>query len=356
MSDLPTTRRFAPAAILSVVAGLAGPVGLLFGYWCLYRINASDGRLRGRFLAHLGIALGALTTVALLVGGVAIGINHLRAVSGRVECVNNLRLLGGAIQKYHDNHGDTYPTGAHGPAELSPERRLSFHAAVLPWLEQRPGVAVNYAAIAGKLDFQEPWDAPANNAARTTTIPTYACRDDVGLLPDVHGTTNYVGITGVGADAALLPKDDPRAGFFGYDRVVHHDAVRSDIKAGTSYLVIATETPIDNGPWVAAGRPTLRYVPLSGQAIAEQAACVIATAGWGDGLGSLCAVPLLSLSPPNDVKYIGPGRPFGGLHRGGANVLHVDGSVVFLSDGIDAEVFRNLTQLANDRLDLLEPK
>jgi hypothetical protein len=315
MPDDKLSPRLSPAAVLSLILGLTGPPGLVVGYLTLHQINASDGRLRGRYLAYLGIGLGAITSAALLAGAFAIVINQMRVVSGRAECANNLRQIGGAVQKYHMDHDKTYPAGTNGPKEMEPERRLSYFATLLPYMEQRPGTNVKYADVAAKLDFHEPWDADANQTARQTTIPSYACRDDTGLLPDVKGTTNYVGITGIGPDAARLPKDSPRAGFFGYDRTVGD----ADIKAGTSYLVILTETTMDNGPWVAAGRPTLRDVP------------------------------------PDDASYLGPGRPFGGLHHGGANVLHVDGSVLLLNDAINAEVFRSLMPLRRDVPDAIEP-
>ncbi len=310
MADDKPTPRLNPAALLSVPLGLTGPLGLAVGYWSLYQINASDGRFRGRPLAYAGIILGALTSLLLLVGFTALGITELRASSGRAECSNNLRQIGAAVRMYYDQHDQTYPTGTIGPTDLAPERRLSFFAALLPTLEQRPGVSVKYADVVKEIDLHQPWDADANAKARQTTIPTLACRDDTGLLPEVRGVTNYVGLTGVGPDAARLPKDDPRAGFFGYDRVVRDD----DIKRGTSPLMILTETTVDNGPWLAAGRPTLREVPAEG-------------------------------------PYLGAGRPFGGLHRGGANVLHADGSVQFLNEAIDAEVFRSLTVLRRENAD-----
>ena len=85
----------------------------------------------------------------------------------------------------------------------------------------------------------------------------------------------------MGRDAAELPRGDPLAGIFGYDRIVR----REDLTAGATQTLLATETARDNGPWTAGGSPTVR------------------------GLD------------PTDAPYIGPGRPFGGMHPHGLNIL-----------------------------------
>ena len=68
------------------------------------------------------------------------------------------------------------------------------------------------------------------------------------------GVTHYVGIAGVGEEAAQLPTDHPRAGIFGYDRKVSHE----NIKDGLSLTMTVVETATANGPWTAGGRATVR--------------------------------------------------------------------------------------------------
>ena len=73
--------------------------------------------------------------------------------------------------------------------------------------------------------------------------------------------------------------------------------------AGISYTLMALETTLDNGPWIAAGFPTVRGIP--------------------------------------DVDpLLGPGAPFGGCHAGGLNALFVDGTVRFKSNSIDPALCR----------------
>ena len=81
-----------------------------------------------------------------------------------------------------------------------------------------------------------------------------------GLLGDI-GITNYVGIAGVGGDyAATLPISDPWAGLFGYER----KCAVTDITKGLSSTMAVSETLVDNGPWTAGGRPTVRGLDQHG--------------------------------------------------------------------------------------------
>src|SRR5207248_2816468 len=112
--------------------------------------------------------------------------------------------------------------------------------------------------------------------------------------------TNYIGIAGLGPDAATLPAEDPGAGMFGYERKL---SLR-DLGDRKSTLLAAVETARTSGAWTASGPPTVRGVEEGG--------------------------------PP----YLGADGQFGGTHRGGANALFADGSVRFLQDSLDPQVFR----------------
>jgi prepilin-type processing-associated H-X9-DG protein len=309
-------RRLSLAALLSVVLGLVpltGVPAMILGLAGLRAVNASDGRLRGRRLALAGMALGAVGTALLAVGIVLIIVFQLRSVSQLAECSNHLREVGMGINRYADAHGDQLPPGTVANAALAPERRLSWMAAVLPYLaEVRPGgrkpaPQKPWTALAGKLDRERAWDDPANVAAAGVNVPAYFCpaldRPDPFRHP---GLATYVGLAGVDPDAARLPKTDRRAGIFGYDRVI----TRQDASAGISFTMMVAETTRDLGPWVAGGPATVR------------------------GLA------------PDETRYVGAGRPFGGLHPGGANVLWVDTSVRFVKDTVAPEVFRSQATLA----------
>jgi hypothetical protein len=313
----PTAPRTSPAALASFLLGLAslalfaltGLPALLLGLRGVRAVNASDGRLRGRSLALAGMVLGGLGTLVTVLGTLAIVVIHLRTVSDRTECVNNLRQLGLALNRHVEAHG-AFPPAAVPNRRLPPRRRLSWLAAVLPYLAEGTPAGKRYEALAGRLDLRQAWDAPANADAVRTPVPVFLCPGHPDLSRQrqaAHAT--YVGLAGIGPDAARLPRTDPRAGVFGYDQGVK----LREVTTGISYVTMVAETAAENGPWAAGGPPTVR------------------------GLD------------PETEDYIGPGCPFGGLHRGGLNALRVDGSVRWVSDAVSPGEFRAQVTLSGKR-------
>jgi prepilin-type processing-associated H-X9-DG protein len=103
--------------------------------------------------------------------------------------------------------------------------------------------------------IDQAWDAQVNRHLATTHLQVYSC-PGIPILakPMEPALTGYIGIAGVGADAANLPRDDRRAGFFGYDRIVR----REDIKDGASKTMMVMESTTELGPWAAGGSSTVR--------------------------------------------------------------------------------------------------
>jgi prepilin-type processing-associated H-X9-DG protein len=172
------------------------------------------------------------------------------------------------------------------------------------------------------LDLDRAWDAPENQQAVTTALPQYLCpANPHRAAPGAPALTHYVGIAGVGPDAATLPASDPQAGFFGYKRrLARQDLVPDEAGdragpegRGTSHIIMVLETAHDNGPWAQGGPATVRSLD------------------------------------PAQRPYTGLGRPFGGCHPGGFNALFVDGSVTFFRDAFDPEKLEALVRLQTAR-------
>lgn len=217
---------------------------------------------------------------------------------GKNKCQSNLKLIGEGVYTYHAHFG-AFPAGTVPHHHLPPEKRLSWLVEVTPFFEGDNPFS--------RIDKTKGWDSPDNIAACNAIVPSlFVCPSSPIQSIQGTGVTNYVGIAGLGQNAALLPKDDQNAGVFGNDRQVK----LSDIKDGTSNTMMVIETSLDVGPWCAGGRPTVR------------------------GLDS-------SLQP-----YIGKGCQFGGLHSNGCMVLFADGSVRFLKESINSQVFESLSTIA----------
>jgi hypothetical protein len=311
------TSRFSALALISLVLGLASVVLLLIsgipaliaGYYGFRSVNYSDGRLKGRKAAVAGMILGGLGCLAGLVLLGAKGVTLLSEKSRGAECKNNLRRLGLALNQFHDEHR-AFPPGTVPNDALKPEQRLSWVTLLLPYLEPEalPDSKASARRVGkerqlyGQIHFQQAWDAEVNRAATTTRLPVCVCPSDGDPAARSSAWTTYVGIAGVGRDAASIPDfhppamvaKDPNAGIFGYDRWT----TRDDVTAGLSKRLMVVETMRDNGPWAQGGPATVRGID------------------------------------PEDNPPIGYGRPFGGQHRRGAYVLYADGQAEFVHDTI----------------------
>jgi prepilin-type processing-associated H-X9-DG protein len=305
--------RLSRTALLSLLLGLSSMVlfvvtgvpALFLGLRGLRAINASEDRLTGRRLAVAGMVLGGLGCLATLVGVFALVVIHLAVRARRVECANNLRQLGLGASRYADNHDLMFPPGTLPNPALPPEQRLSWLVVLLPYLGETDAARQRYKVLNERIDRGKGWNAPANAAALNTPLAVCTCPAHPDVPPH-PALTFYVGLAGVGPKAALLPTSSPRAGIFGYDRAVR----RTDVRAGLSFTMLATETAQDNGPWLAGGPATVRELA------------------------------------PDEEHYVGPGRPFGGLHPDGLNVLWADASVRWLNNNVPAADFRALATLS----------
>jgi hypothetical protein len=283
---------------------LAGIPALILGLSALRAVNRSDGGLRGRRLAVAGTALGGLGVALTIVGFFVVVVYELQVRAGRGVCLNNLRQIGLAARDYAADRGE-FPPAVLPYADLPPERSLSWLVALSPDLSEK-GAAERLVAIYDRLDQRRGWEDEVNVFAATTDVRLFRCPGDPRDPRLTPGLSNYVGIAGEGSDAAWLPDSDPRSGVFGYFR----QARPANFTAGTSRTLFAAETAHENGPWTAGGPPTVRGVDSA------------------------------------DSPLIGPGRPFGGMHPKGLNVLWSDASADFVGESASARFLADVSRIA----------
>ncbi len=175
--------------------------------------------------------------------------------------------LAAALKEYVRAKG-SFPRGtmarAADPERLidwAPDQRLSWLAELLP---QLPGG--DYAEL--QADPNKSWtDEPNLTLARMPVAQFLAPpREDQGpphmvVYPGqtgLFGPTHYVGVAGVGLDAASYKNNDPKRGVFGYDRVTKPD----DIKDGPANTIAVLMIPPEGaGPWILGGGSSVRGVP-----------------------------------------------------------------------------------------------
>jgi hypothetical protein len=308
-------------AIVSLLLGissllftlLTGVPALIVGFRGLREINLSDGRMRGRGLAVAGMGFGAVGICIFAGWIVVIVIHKARESAQRAGCLNHLRQMGLAIRMYHDNHGKSYPPGTIPNDRLLPTERLSWMASILPYYTDMdaanrkadPSTSMYYP-IVESLHKDADWDAKVNEEAVNRMLRVFLCPADPATTPpNEPGLTQYVGMAGLGPNAATLDLTNPSAGLFGYDRLVHPD----DIKGDESTTIMVTETGRNPGPWARGGRSTVR------------------------GLDT------------DDQPYLGKDRQFGGFHPGIVNILYVDGSARPFREDVPPPMFELLVPL-----------
>jgi hypothetical protein len=222
---------------------------------------------------------------------------------------NHRGLLNGLLKYVKTQNPPRFPqAAASGVVAMRPETRVSWIAELLPYLGHPDW----------HLETANDWNDARNGPVVRQTLPEVV-NPVFGPAKSASGypVTHYVGLAGVGPDAARLPADDPRAGMFGYDRQTR----QQDLDRGGAYTIAVLGVREQCGPWAQGGPATVR--------------------------------PLTQTPYVNGPDGFGSGQP-DGMVAGMA-----DGSVRFLSSSIDPEVVRQLASVhAPVKVDaaIFEPK
>ncbi len=206
-----------------------------------------------------------------------------------------LNQLGNRVSAYREEHS-RFPPSVWEQASLQQARPFSWLAGLDPALERDANLLPQWNL---------PWDDPLNDRfvrrkREDLLNPDIAPQASVDRYPASH----VVGIAGVGAQAADLPKSDPRAGIFGWNRSTRVE----DVRDGLSNTLLAAGV---------SQRP----------------------AAWADGKNSIRG--LTSEPYVNGPDGLGTGQ------QDGMYVLLADGSVRFLNKATAPVVVRRLAAMAD---------
>lgn len=199
------------------------------------------------------------------------------------------------------------PAGTIYLPNVPPEDRLSWAVGVLPGIDQRKQ---NTEELLKSIARDQPWSADPNQRAGRARVAALICPENP---PPGTNVTSYVGIGGVGADAAALPLGAPRSGAFRYDGPTPF----VQIADGLSQSLLFGETRAALGPWLRGGPGTVR--------------------GFDPADGAPALV----------------GAQFGGYFPTGANFAFCDGSVRTFSPRTTPKVLLNFATIAGKETDPL---
>ena len=189
-----------------------------------------------------------------------------------------------------------------------PSQRVSWMAELLPYLGQ--------GNLYSQIDRAQSWRDPVNVGSASTLIPQFLSPNTEPAswwvkypeVSDPVAATHFVGIAGVGMDAASYAANDPavadKIGIFGYDRPT---SVRDITDGAANTILMAQVPPFVKRPWLAGGGSTAVGVP-------EKNSVKPFVSTQGDG-------------------------------KKGTLVVMADGSVRFISENVSDEVFKALVTI-----------
>jgi prepilin-type N-terminal cleavage/methylation domain-containing protein/prepilin-type processing-associated H-X9-DG protein len=311
-----------------------------------------------------------IAIIAILIGLLLPAVQKVRDAAARIKCTNNLKQIGLALHNYHDSQNGFPPgyvdrnTDPNSTPDMDQGPGWGWAAFLLPYVEQdnvykqinfsQPvGVGVN--AQISQLALAA-YQCPADPYQQA--FPVYDSRFSTPVATLAHG--NYVGCSGweecfYGAGGNPQPGlgDDSLSGLYGpAGRGLFWRNSRTrvgDVTDGLSNTIVAGERSGNHAPstWagaVAGGRcpawmatvPPAPYSPPPGPAYDN--------ADFGEAfvLAHCNATHL----PSADFPIFDP-DVFYSMHTGqGANFLFGDGSVHFLTAGINPATYQALGTIA----------
>jgi prepilin-type N-terminal cleavage/methylation domain-containing protein len=274
-----------------------------------------------------------IAIIAILIGLLLPAVQKVREAAARIRCKNNMHQIGLALHNYHDRN-NAFPPGyqtqvASDNSDLGPG--WGWAAILLDDVEQ--------GNLKRQIRFDLPIQAPANAAARTTTVPVFVCPSEpkTGTFTVVDGNGNplvdvargsYVamnGVLGVSSDAF------DNNGVFLRNRSMRI----ADVSDGLSNTLFIGErcSSMSNTTWTGAVTngvvPAMRYPNPDDQiANAEAASALVLAHGSRDHL------------PNNPLVFDADATA--SFHSQGVNFLFGDSSVHSISNSINGTVYEAL--------------
>ncbi len=309
-----------------------------------------------------------IAIIAVLIGLLLPAVQKVREAAARAKCQNNLKQLCLALHNYESATG-SLPPSIRGDGAPPYFDQWSVLALLNPYLEQ--------TAIYNTMDLtQQTYDSTfnitaANQFAVQQTVGLFLCPSDrmVSVASGgaygvpVLGPTNYVFCNGTGTNSGSPWNAD---GVF----IAQTRFKVTDITDGTSTTAFASESTLGDGAFSVGAMPAtadLVYAFISGTPLSD-AACAAATQwnfqqprGFLWASGEIRCASYNHFYPPNppqwdcvtfdlragQTQFTANGwKAARSRHGGGVNFALADGSVRFVTNGIDLTTWRALATRA----------
>lgn len=276
-----------------------------------------------------------IAIIAVLIGLLLPAVQKVREAASRMKCQNNLKQLGLAAHNYH-NAMQYFPEQQMVASGTSKGYATCF-IPLLPYLEQDPlyqAFAAKAVAVGSSQLGQVGDGGPSSLDA--SALSTLVCPSD--LLPNpavgnVAGTNGYYGLTSYRPSTTGRDQSDPA--FITDGVIVPFKKVRiEDITDGTSNTTLFGE----RSSYDPNGSQWAQVYSSDPNALVWENGGI--WTGYGAYLFGSGAVSLnFQLPPPagaSPTLLLNRFYAFGSQHTGGANFTLSDGSVRFISNGINS--------------------
>ncbi len=262
-----------------------------------------------------------IAIIAILIGLLVPAVQKVRAAAARTQCANNLKQVGLALHNYHD-------TNKKFPTANSPVFGSAF-THILPFVEQDN--------IRKVYDTNLPPTSPPNSTVTMLPIQIYICPSMVAPpSPPAAYTTHYASYAVcIGSNEAWAPPPDNgaivRSNNTGSPVILDQGKRLTDLTDGTSTTFLVGEMGYQLKDYLFASGP-FAGSPRGGNT------------SWAFGYTSYSfgstKVMMNTVGPTTGL--LDRLQTFRSDHTGGCNFLFADGSVHFLSNGIDLTTYRAL--------------
>jgi prepilin-type N-terminal cleavage/methylation domain-containing protein/prepilin-type processing-associated H-X9-DG protein len=282
-----------------------------------------------------------ITIIGVLVALLLPAVQMAREAARRMACSNKLKQIGLACHQHHDTYGKFPPGWAQSPFTV-PQGEIiqgahGYLAFLLPYLEQE--------ALANIYRWDRRAQGPENQPVVTTQLKIMQCPSAepnrwVTALED-PGNYSYGGKGACGDYAGVLEINIGLVELGLVDRAANCDGILTqnhltrlaEITDGASQTILVTE---------CAGRPKLWRTGRLGPGIyVSGGVWVSGNLIFGQG-----ATPDGATQPGPCAINCTNDREVYSFHPGGANAVFADGSVHFLTAGMDIRVLARLVTRA----------
>ena len=289
-----------------------------------------------------------IAIIGILTGLLLPAVQQTREAARRTYCINNLKQMVTAAHNYESSF-KCYPAGS--------KSGYSTHTFLLPFMDQ--------ANVYNIVDFSVTYDHANNTAAREAPVQPFLCPSNTDLLPTgLGGRNNYYGNAGVNLLHTGIPDPnpgDPNYGMPASDGIYFNDSKLKtrDIPDGMTSTSMFSEKITGDGSNGISTEKSDTYRPgtfpgTPDQALADANACDI-TDLTKQGRSDVGAPWLRAyhsttrywhVNTPNGRSAMFPPNRImttaNSYHPAGINSANCDGSVRFVPNSIDIQVWRNL--------------